>query len=222
MRRRRSGDPEVWAFWRKHVSAWMRSELSQLGYCERHGLCRTKFYRWRMRLKQERDREERKALNRGRRKLSHMTKAASHMTKVLFPAQLSHTKVQHPRCSVVRRRRFNDGEKRRIVAEANAPGACITDVAKRYGLAFSLLCRWRREFSEGPEPFSGFAAVTLADEVLPASSSRIDLGALLSAPSASGGGMEIVLPDGKRVRIEAGADPLAVKQLITVLEGMTP
>jgi transposase len=199
----------------------MRSELSQLSYCERHGLCRTKFYRWRMRLKQERDREERKALNRGRRKLSHMTKAASHMTNVRFPAQLSHTrtKLRNPRSSIVRRRRFNDDEKRRIVAEANAPGACITDVAKRYGLAFSLLCRWRREFSEGPEPFSGFAAVTLADE---ASSSSIDLGALLSSPSASGGGMDIALPDGKRVRIEAGADPLAVKQLITVLEGMTP
>jgi transposase len=144
------------------------------------------------------------------------------MTKVPGPAQLCHTKVRQPGCSLVRRRRFNDDEKRRIVAEANAPGACITDVAKRYGLAFSLLCRWRCEFSEGPEPFSAFAAVTLADEASPASSSSIDLGALLSAPSASSGGMEIALPDGKRVRIEAGADPLAVKRLITVLEGMTP
>lgn len=51
--------------------------------------------------------------------------------------------------SVVRRRRWSDKEKGRIVAEAIAPGAVIADVARRHDLAPQQLSNWIRAAKEG-------------------------------------------------------------------------
>jgi transposase len=50
---------------------------------------------------------------------------------------------------VVRRRRWNDEEKGRIVAEAIAPGAVIADVARRHDLAPQHLSNWIRAARDG-------------------------------------------------------------------------
>jgi transposase len=50
---------------------------------------------------------------------------------------------------VVRRRRWNDEEKGRIVAEAIAPGAVIADVARQHDLAPQHLSNWIRAAKEG-------------------------------------------------------------------------
>ena len=34
-------------FWRAHVEAWDRSDLTQAAYCAAHGLSAKSFYRWR-------------------------------------------------------------------------------------------------------------------------------------------------------------------------------
>ena len=51
--------------------------------------------------------------------------------------------------SVVRRRRWSDEEKGRIVAEAIAPGAVIADVARQHDLAPQQLSNWIRAAKEG-------------------------------------------------------------------------
>ena len=51
--------------------------------------------------------------------------------------------------SVVRRRRWSDEEKGRIVAEAIAPGAVIADVARRHDLAPQQLSNWIRAAKQG-------------------------------------------------------------------------
>ena len=51
--------------------------------------------------------------------------------------------------SVVRRRRWSDEEKGRIVAEAIAPGAVIADVARRHDLAPQHLSNWIRAAKDG-------------------------------------------------------------------------
>lgn len=50
-----------------------------------------------------------------------------------------------------RRRRFSTDDKRRILAEASAPGQSVSAVGRRYGLSASLLFRWRRSL-DGPRP----------------------------------------------------------------------
>ena len=50
---------------------------------------------------------------------------------------------------VVRRRRWSDEEKGRIVADAIAPGAVIADVARRHDLVPQHLWNWIRAAREG-------------------------------------------------------------------------
>ena len=50
---------------------------------------------------------------------------------------------------VERRRRWRDDEKLRIVAETLEPSARITEVARRNGVAASLVFTWRRQSREG-------------------------------------------------------------------------
>lgn len=39
-------------FWRAHIEAWDRSELTQREYCAQHGLAERGFYRWRRKHKE--------------------------------------------------------------------------------------------------------------------------------------------------------------------------
>ena len=50
---------------------------------------------------------------------------------------------------VERRRRWRLDEKLRIVAEAEAPGACFVEVARRYDVSRGLLWNWRRQVRSG-------------------------------------------------------------------------
>lgn len=52
---------------------------------------------------------------------------------------------------VGRRRRWSEDEKARIVEESLAPGANISEVARRHDISRSLLFQWRRQLrSDGP------------------------------------------------------------------------
>ena len=39
-------------FWRAHLEAWHRSDLTQRAYCAQHGLGEKAFYRWRRKRKE--------------------------------------------------------------------------------------------------------------------------------------------------------------------------
>ena len=69
--------------------------------------------------------------------------------------------------SVQRRRRWPLSEKLRAVEEASAPGMTVSYVARKYGIAPSLLFRWRRLMTEG-----GQEAVRADDQVVAAAEAR--------------------------------------------------
>ena len=70
-----------------------------------------------------------------------------------------------------RRRRWTDEERLRILAEAFAPGACVTHVARRHDVSTGLIYTWRRKLrrsavSPGPASSSeaGFAEALVVDD----------------------------------------------------------
>jgi transposase len=69
--------------------------------------------------------------------------------------------------SVQRRRRWPLSEKLRAIEEASAPGMTVSYIARKYGIAPSLLFKWRRLMTEG-----GQEAVRADDQVVAAAEIR--------------------------------------------------
>ena len=145
------------AFWRVHHEAWQQSALNQREYCEAHGIPLRAFGNWRAKFKAEPQPPIRKLLYR-RRGLSHtLSHSVSHMTyggaePIVPPAREGH------------RRKFSEADKSRIVEEAVQPGASLSEVARRYGIAARVLFRWKQELTQ-VAPL--FVAVEIADETSP-------------------------------------------------------
>jgi transposase len=120
-----------------------------------------------------------------------------------------------------RRRNYTPAEKVRIVEEAFRPGAIVKDVARRFGIYESLLYRWRR-LMRTAAPTGGlpsFVPVTITPEP-----DRAEPPSLPSAPSPSptpaavaGAVLEVMLPDGARVRLEGAVEPTLAAAVLRVL-----
>lgn len=54
-----------------------------------------------------------------------------------------------------RRRRWTVAEKRRILADADAPGAGVAEAARRHEVAEACIYAWRRRFGDGRTEGSG-------------------------------------------------------------------
>ena len=62
------------------------------------------------------------------------------------------------------RRTFSEVDKRRIVEETGRPGASLSEVARRYGIAARVLFRWKQDLTQ-VAPL--FVAVEIADATSP-------------------------------------------------------
>jgi hypothetical protein len=134
------------AFWRAHHEAWKRSDLNQREYCEAQGLSLKAFGNWRAKFTSEPEAPVRKLLYR-RGGISH---TPSH-TFGHTPSHVTYPSLELDEAPVVppvrggHRRRFSDAQRTHILAEAARPGASVSEVARRYGIARRVLCRWRQE-----------------------------------------------------------------------------
>ena len=120
-----------------------------------------------------------------------------------------------------RRRNYTPSEKVRIVEEAFRPGVIVKDVARRFGIHESLLYRWRR-LMRAAAPTGGlptFVPVTVTPE--PDMAEPPSLPSVPSPPSvpsaAAGAVLEVMLPDGARVRLEGAVDPALAAAVLTAL-----
>jgi transposase len=147
------------AFWRAHHEAWKRSDLNQREYCEAQGIPLKAFGNWRAKFKAEPQPSEPKLLYR-RGGLSHtLSHTLSHMT---YPSS-SEPGLLVPPARDGHRRRFSEADKRRILEEAARPEASLAQIARRYGIARRVLCRWKQELVPPV-----FVAVQIADAPAPA------------------------------------------------------
>ncbi len=53
------------------------------------------------------------------------------------------------------------GHRRHILADAAEPGVSVSEVARRYGIARRVLCRWRQEEAAAARP--GFVDIEIID-----------------------------------------------------------
>jgi transposase len=120
-----------------------------------------------------------------------------------------------------RRRRWSRDDKARIVEETLAPGAKVTEVARRNGVAASVVFTWRRQARTVVEVERRFAPVQITaseateeiSKLLPAHDSRVR-----SVAAARSGLIEIDLGNRRCIRVDAHVDPEALARVLDVLE----
>src|SRR3954470_16656501 len=118
---------------------------------------------------------------------------------------------------VERRRRWSRDDKMRIIEETLAPGAVVTEIARRHGIATSLVFTWRRRArlatvaATGP----GFVPVRLAAA---AAENVRSTEAAAAVPALKRRGLiEIELGDGKRISVDESVDAAALRRVLDVL-----
>ncbi len=102
---------------------------------------------------------------------------------------------------VERRRRWSADEKLAVVAASFAPGANVSEVARRADISTSLIYRWRKDLSPAPE---GFARAVLTDE-------------RPGGRSGAGPAIVVEMAGGVRVMIGAGAEASIVTATLRAL-----
>ncbi len=117
-----------------------------------------------------------------------------------------------------RRRSFSAEEKVRLVAETFQPGETVTTVSRRYGICTSLLHRWRR-VARGEVPSRRAAKPRL----LPVRLVAPNAGPTASmppppAPENAPAPIEVVLRNGRVLRVVPTTDLAAVARLAAALE----
>jgi len=95
---------------------------------------------------------------------------------------------------------------RRWFGEWRASGLSVRAFCARHGLAESLFHAWRRRLEQRAAQQPAFLPVHIVADQAP----------------APGSALEVVLADGRSVRVAAGFDPATLRALLTVLEEGRP
>ncbi|SUS08235.1 transposase [uncultured Defluviicoccus sp.] len=140
---------------------------------------------------------------------------------------------------VERRRRFSLAQKLAVVAEAAAPGAVISAVARRHGLLPGQVFKWRRLAALGVIDIPGaselpsFVAVEVAEDAAANEAAEpVAAGSVRGAPAAGmpalippatpgqgrSGVIEIELGAGRCVRVVGDFDAEALRRVLDVLD----
>ena len=121
-----------------------------------------------------------------------------------------------------RRRRWSQDDKARIVEETLVPGAKVTDVARRNGVAASVVFTWRRQARTVEKVGPCFTPVQITAAVEPSAEDAKSLSKddrrLRPVPAARNGLIEIDLGNRRRILVDAQVDAAALARVLDVLE----
>jgi transposase len=113
-----------------------------------------------------------------------------------------------------RRRCWSLQDKLRIVEETLQPGVTVTEVARRHGLAPSVVFTWRRLAREGRLGDAGPAFVPVKITSVPGQT------APMVSSSRRTGLIEIILGRGRRIRVDRDVDADALRRVLQVVESL--
>lgn len=124
---------------------------------------------------------------------------------------------------VERRRRWSSDDKTRMVAETLAPGATVTEVARRNGVSVSLLFTWRRQARNDPgiEETPHFVPVRMSAPAKEENAAGLVLAGTAPprpVPATRSGMIEIDLGNRRRIRVDAQFDAEALARVVEILE----
>ena len=117
-----------------------------------------------------------------------------------------------------RRRRWSDEDRARFLTEAMAPGAIASHVARRFGVSSGQFYTWRKAMLLRSTPLGVTPASAKADFA------EVRLSAPPPKPSTPPplpptGMMEITLPGGALIRVDAAVDGAALGRVLAALAG---
>ena len=112
-----------------------------------------------------------------------------------------------------RRRRWSSGQKAEIVAESLARGASVVEVARRHDVHPNQLHAWRRQARIA----IGAVAAAERPRFMPVAIAR---GAYAAAGVATDSLIEVVLRNGRVLRLPASVAPARAAALADALEGV--
>jgi transposase len=113
-----------------------------------------------------------------------------------------------------RRRRWSLQDKLQIVEETMQPDVTVSEVARRHGLAPSVVFTWRRLAREGRLGDAGPAFVPVEITPVPVQA------ASMVSSSRRTGMIEIVLGRGRRIRVDREVDAEALRRVLQVMESL--
>jgi transposase len=127
-----------------------------------------------------------------------------------------------------RRRSWSVEQKREIVAESLQPGASAIAVARRHGIGSGQLYTWRRQLREGqfggecqlPAGFARVAVLTgpqQRESAVTNARHEAESTSVRAALTRSGGSIEIALPGGVSVWVDAQVDSGALRRVLAAL-----
>jgi transposase len=129
---------------------------------------------------------------------------------------------------VARRRRWTLEQKLALVEEVSRPGASVAAVADRHGMSRSLLFEWRRQIREGTMP--GVVRADAAPALVPVrivvdAPSKETLRPPMPSrrpaerPGKSAAVVEVLLSNGRVLRVSAAIAPEVLGRLAAALDG---
>lgn len=139
--------------------------------------------------------------------------------------RIGHKTGRSPRVEVItgndRRRSWTLEQKREIVAESLGPALTPTEVARKYSISSGQLYTWRQQVLGGQmtllsRPTPDFAQVEMTPA--PAPQDRPDARNAMPALPGSLGLIEIVLPSGVTLRVDAAVDAAALSRVLAALQ----
>lgn len=115
---------------------------------------------------------------------------------------------------VERRRRWSDQEKLAILQSVGIGGATVSQVARRHDLRRQQIYAWRSELKQ-----KGLLPQDAGPVFLPVEFPQVFPGGAEACPTSAGSArVEVVLRNGRSLRVDAHVDVAALTQLIQTVE----